>query len=501
MHLRIRRASLATATAAAITGGLLVPLTFTAQPAAAADRPAATRFPDDFNGDGYRDLATSSSQADLRVEGTAENAGWAAGYVSVAYGSASGVQRTGLKAITQDSPGVPGKAGLNNGFGDVIANGDFNADGYADLAVSASWSDVVEKDDDRGRVTLLWGSPGGLTGGAQVADNAPAASGNFGSALAAGDFTGDGKTDLVIAHRNRLDLFRGPFSSAGKPAGVVPVDPGMTLSFGFWQNGRLAVGRVNKGAIDDLVILGDKTPGSHKPGRVMLGGASGLRSTPVTVRAGSTAVVADFDKDGYGDIAVGDSYHTVEDWSATGRVHVSYGSARGIDPDRAVRVITKETPGVPGAPGDMNQFGHDLGAGDITGDGYPDLVVSGYGEGWPETDDGGSPDHGGGGLYVLPGSASGVKARDTKFYAPTAPGFPTGWARVRIGFNLKVSDLTGDKKPEISLGLPDRRQMDGAIWTTGVKRGVVGAGGTRTVSAPSDEKIERHKGFGRLLGR
>ncbi|WP_443080807.1 FG-GAP repeat protein [Streptomyces sp. PTD9-10] len=55
----------------------------------------------DFDGDGYQDLAVAAPAA--RVGGHP----WA-GYVAISYGSAAGLAPARTTIITQDTPGVPG---------------------------------------------------------------------------------------------------------------------------------------------------------------------------------------------------------------------------------------------------------------------------------------------------------------------------------------------------------------------------------------------------------
>ncbi|WP_338120173.1 hypothetical protein [Streptomyces agglomeratus] len=111
--MRIRHAA-----GAALLVASVVPVV-TAAPATAA----AAKYADDFNGDGYRDYATYSFRA---------NNG---GGVLVTYGTADG-PGTRTQLITQSSPGVPGTDETDDMFGDTRAAADFNADGYADLAVN-----------------------------------------------------------------------------------------------------------------------------------------------------------------------------------------------------------------------------------------------------------------------------------------------------------------------------------------------------------------------------
>src|SRR6187402_3084286 len=96
-------------------------------------------------------------------------------------------------------------------FGAVLAAGDFNGDGAMDLAtgIPGDWGSTVDPYAGTGAVVVRWGVAGsGLAGG--VADTwlslyAPgsqlppyAEDTRFGSALAVGDFNGDGRDDLAV---------------------------------------------------------------------------------------------------------------------------------------------------------------------------------------------------------------------------------------------------------------------------------------------------------------
>ena len=87
----------------------------------------------------------------------------------------------------------------------TTVHGDFNDDGYDDLAVGVPYEDVGAI-ANAGAVNVIYGSPNGLTpAGDQLwHQDSPGilgraeANDRFGAALAAGDFNGDGLTDFMI---------------------------------------------------------------------------------------------------------------------------------------------------------------------------------------------------------------------------------------------------------------------------------------------------------------
>jgi hypothetical protein len=473
----IRHAIAIAAAATTLAGGLLASTGTQAEAATAG--PAPSRYSDDFNGDGYHDLAIGSPDASVNVTGTegATTTLGSAGYVTVSYGGKYGAQKTGLKAVTQNRPGVPGDPTQGGRFGQVLTSGDFNADGYADLAVGARGD----------QVSLLWGSPTGLKGGTLMAD--PVNRPGFGSVLKAGDFTGDGKTDLVVGYSTSLRLFRGPFKADGSPSSTLKVDTGRNYPVYTGAQDRIAVGRINKGSIDDLVVLGE----NRMRGRVLLGGPSGLRLTPVTVRGGNSVAVADFDKDGYGDIAVGDAESVLDTEVAAGVVRVNYGASGGVDENRAMRMFTEDSAGVPGGVQRGDRFGSSVAAADLNLDGYAELIAGAPGEGRPACE------HcytSGGGFYVLKGSSRGVTGTGSAFYAYNAPGLPRPAGTYRIPSQLKTTDLNNDKQPEITIPVPATTPE---VWSVGTKGGkVAGASPTRVVKPPVDPQVGTGSEFGVL---
>ncbi|PKR41513.1 VCBS repeat-containing protein [Streptomyces sp. EAG2] len=166
----------------------------------------------DFDNDGHDDLLLGSPDNDMVV----------------AYaGSSGGLGTSARRTFTQDTPGVPGATEPSDFFGEGVAAGDVDGDGYDDIAVGAEY-ETVGSVPNAGSVTILRGSPAGLTGtGAQAIhqDTAGVPGVNepydrFGSALLLTDTNRDGHADLAVGAPMENTSNGALWSLRGSPSGV-----------------------------------------------------------------------------------------------------------------------------------------------------------------------------------------------------------------------------------------------------------------------------------------
>lgn len=364
--------------------------------------------------------------------------------------------------IDLDSPGVPEKEQLGVAFGEHAVARDIDKDGYTDLVASLK----SYRKDPRSGLIALWGSPKGLSGGTYLQGTPGdylSSNGGRDDPLVAGDFTGDGHTDLVVRTGSERGLLKGPFSREGKPAerAAVP-DPFPEAGAGAEFLGAYA-GDLNGDGTDDLIdthaTADDGVGGGRVESAYMAGGDDGFAEPDTSRLPGiASATTGDVDKDGYADVVLRRfSKGSAPDSGVDGPVEVFHGSEEGPDPERRTE-IDQDSPGVPGEK--TGSFGDALDAGDANGDGYADVAV---GAGRSLRDEGRSS------VTVLRGGPEGLTGRGARVVEePSSSPEPAPEDGRTVGnvFGgaVRLADTDGDGKGDLAVGAPVTNTYEGALW-------------------------------------
>lgn len=354
----------------------------------------------DFNGDGVEDLATGAPFEANDVGGNAAH-----GAVVVSYGSAVGLIPEGAQWLT-----VGDIADLSARYGEALAAGDFNEDGYCDLAVGLPYLDVGGH-PSAGAVWVHYGSSTGLNGVPGIVLTEPDAGGaaenedRFGNSLVCADFDLDGRDDLAVGAPGE-DLGAGAvFHFYGSGAGITLTGSGWFKQSSLGHvNGpgdgmgtALAAGRFDNDAYADLAVgtPAKDVSGLTDCGRVYFirGSSSGLVSAgsasvdPVSLgndpqsdsRFGSSLAAGHFfDSNGPLDLAVGEPEADLGGQADAGRVVVLDLDAVPAPAFVPQHVQTRnQTVGFPGIGAEhADRFGSALAAGRFDLDAYDELAVS-----------------------------------------------------------------------------------------------------------------------------
>ena len=433
----------------------LAVLALFAQPALAA--PLVT----DFNGDGFADLAIGVPFEDV---GAMSNAG----AVSVLYGSSAGLT-TADQLWTQDDTGTD-TSESGDAFGSALATGDFDGDGFTDLAIGVPFEDV-EAIGVAGAVNVLYGSPIGLTDdGAQFwtqdstdIEDSSEANDVYGSALAAGDFDGDGRSDLAIGV---------PFEDVDGTADAGAVS-------------------VLHGSSSGLTATGDQF--WHQD-------TSGILDTAEDADLfGWSLAAANFGASSQADLAVGVPGEDIGTVNGAGAVNVLYGSSSGLTtPDQFWH---QDSAGVKGTAEDSDDFGWSLAAANFGESSQADLAVGAPGE------DIGTVD-GAGAVNVLYGASGGLTASGDQFWQQDSSGIKgTAEDGDEFGWSLAAANFGKSSPADLAIGVPC--EDIGTVGNAGLVNVLYGASGGLTATGDQSwhqdasgviDTAEDGDFFGRSLG-
>ncbi|MET8826410.1 VCBS repeat-containing protein [Streptomyces sp. NPDC004610] len=317
--------------------------------------------PDDFNGDGRRDLVLNNLVKD---QAHADDAG-----AAIVYGGPDGLA-PGAWQLLSPARQAARTGGQAPAVFDAETSCDLDGDGFTDLVLSTD-----PPYDGQGRppvpVQVLFGSPEGLTGKAVTlgVPDAARAGNDWPDQPVCGDFDGDGAQDLVLhASEQQLSYLRGPFTRKGAPRaagapvpapGNVPTGPAVDA---------------DRDGYDDLVV---RAAAGEGDAFLVLGGPEGPTGAEIALPPGTDVALGRFGRGAALDAAIGTESGTALRYDFP-------------DPTRAAL----DTPGTR------------LDTGDFDGDGHADLVT---------TDDSGE-------LRIFPGGARGLAPEPATTLTPAARG-------------------------------------------------------------------------------
>jgi hypothetical protein len=245
----------------------------------------------DFDKDGYDDLA-------IGAPGETIGSLTGAGAVNVIYGSDGGLTATRNDIWFQDVGEIEGVSEASDLFGKSLACGDFDEDGYDDLAIGAP-GEAIGSLTGAGAVNVIYGSDGGLTATRNdiwyqdvgEIEGVSEASDLFGTSLTSGDFDDDGNDDLAIGAPGEAI---GSLRSAGAVNVIYGSDGGLTATGNdIWHQD--------------------------------VGGVQGV--SEASDLFGKSLSSGDFDDDGNDDLAIGAPGEAIGSLVSAGAVNVLYGSA------------------------------------------------------------------------------------------------------------------------------------------------------------------------------
>jgi hypothetical protein len=339
--------------------------------------------------------------------------------------------------LEQGTSNISGSSEEGDTFGHALAAGDFDGDGFADLAVGVigeSWPGV--DGTEQGAVHVFYGTPDGLDGARDLLFGQHAFSGQtredqdrFGHALAAGDLDGDGYDDLAIG---------APYENEGTVinSGIVHVVFGSAAGLDFE--------RTQNWTQSTAGITGSPEEGDQFGWSLAIGDFDRKTTSPVRREL---AISAPFEDDG-GIVNAGG-------------IHVLYSGADG--PTATGSQFLRR----PGGSVANAAFGAELLAADLDHDTVDDLVVGSNGAPYA-TPPGYLAD---GEVHLFFGRLGGeLRFSGLAPWIGTAGScYDAGEANQQFGSAFAVGDFDDDGRIDLAIGIPGWSNTEGNIFEGAVE--------------------------------
>jgi hypothetical protein len=427
------------------------------------------------------------------------------------------------RALKEFRSSESGAQALSSAPGAARVAGDFNDDGRQDLVVG------VPGEDNGGAVHVFHGGTNGLRSSDDqvirlsdwcfgiAADQAGA---NFGQAIAAGDFDGDGVTDLAVgapsydfgpANSGLVFLFYGnaggPFTPNSEcqfieESGTISASDGTEANdnlgsslaagnFGGSSHADLAIGipgedvgaLSNAGAVG--VVYGSPT------GLVLPFGSGGPAPANTTTPPqywtqdnglegvseagdsfGQALDAGNLGRSSHADLAIGVPGEDVGDAVDAGAVNVIYGRSSGLTAIND-QIWTQDSEGVRDSAEESDQFGFSFAIGNFGKSGQNDLAIGVFFED-------GANAFIVGAVQVLYGSTAGLTATGNQLWSQDSGGIPDSGEIIDLwGFSLAAGNVGKSTHADLIVGAP--LETPGSTNVDAACPGTLGCAGQITV--------------------
>jgi len=397
---------------------------------------------------------------------------------------------TGSKVWNLDTNGIVGDTSSLDRLGESVSHGDYNNDGFQDLAIGIPNYDFEffgTTLNNVGTVLIIYGSPSGLSSLNdqflfQTFESDPPNLENqngveendfFGKSLASGDFNCDGITDLAVGVpeenynlngdlRNNVGAINVFYGSANGFA-----DLGVGSTFLFQGTG---LGIFSDGSIEQ------------------------------NDRFGWSMATGDFDGDACDDLSVSAPF---EDFGLSnsiidgGQVEVYYGRAQGLSGESDFRdSLSQQSDDMPETAAQTNdQFGLSLTAGDYSLAGVGMNNFDFLAVGIPGEDVNGESNAGA--VQVFEGGSNGIDLQNTSvIWSQAGDIIGIVEANDRFGSSLTTGDFNHDFVDDLVVGVPREDINNAGINDAGSINIIYG----NTFGLASDNNQSFHQNFTGILG-